>query len=347
MKKKINTLKIGSNYPPFIIAEISANHNQSLKSAIKMIDQAVKCGVSAVKIQTYTADEMTLNSSKGSFFIREKNSLWRGQKLYDLYKRGTTPRKWHKKLFEHAKKKRIILFSTPFSIDAVDFLEQFNPPIYKISSFECNDLELIARVAQTKKPIIISTGMASIKEISDSVAIAKKNGAKKIILLKCTSTYPAPFKDLNLRSINYLKKKFNCEVGFSDHSLGLTAAISSVALGATVIEKHFKINSNGLDSAFSINSVEMKKLVDECNIAKKSLGKIFLGVSVSEKNNIKYKRSLFLIKDVEKNEKITKNHIKSIRGGYGLPPKLLHYVLKKKSKKKYLAPKPLKLDMFN
>ena len=328
MKKKINTLKIGSNYPPFIIAEISANHNQSLKSAIKMIDQAVKCGVSAVKIQTYTADEMTLNSSKGSFFIREKNSLWRGQKLYDLYKRGTTPRKWHKKLFEHAKKKRIILFS--------------NPPIYKISSFECNDLELIARVAQTKKPIIISTGMASIKEISDSVAIAKKNGAKKIILLKCTSTYPAPFKDLNLRSINYLKKKFNCEVGFSDHSLGLTAAISSVALGATVIEKHFKINSNGLD-----NSVEMKKLVDECNIAKKSLGKIFLGVSVSEKNNIKYKRSLFLIKDVEKNEKITKNHIKSIRGGYGLPPKLLHYVLKKKSKKKYLAPKPLKLDMFN
>lgn len=345
--KKNNNLKIGFNYPPFIVAEISANHNQSLKLALRMIDEAAKCGVSAIKIQTYTADEMTLDSSKGSFFIKEKNSLWKGQKLYDLYKKGTTPRNWHKKLFQYAKKKGIILFSTPFSIEAVDFLEEFNPPLYKISSFECNDLELIARVAQTKKPMIISTGMASIKEIKESVATAKKNGAKEIILLKCTSTYPAPYQDLNLNSISYLKKKFNCEVGFSDHSLGLTAAISSIALGATVIEKHFKINNKGLDSDFSINSIEMKKLVKECNIAKNSLGKVFLGVSKSESSNIKYKRSLFLIKDVKKNEKITKKNIKSIRGGYGLPPKYLKFVLKKKSKKRYLAPKALKLDMLN
>ncbi len=345
--KKLNKIKIGNNYPTFIIAEISANHNQSLKSALKMIDQASKCGVSAVKIQTYTPDEMTIQSAKGSFFIKDKNSIWKGQKLYDLYKKGTTPREWHKKLFQYARKKKIILFSTPFSTSAVDFLETFKPPIYKISSFECNDFELIARVARTKKPIIISTGMASIKEISECVNVAKKNGAKKIILLKCTSTYPAPHKDLNLRSIAYLKKKFNCDVGFSDHSLGLTAPVISVACGATVIEKHFKINEKGLDSKFSINSSDMKRLVDECRIAKASLGKIFLGTSKSEKNNTKYKRSLFLVKDIKKGEKITKKHIKSIRGGYGAAPKFLNFILNKKAKKNFLSPKPFKLQMLS
>ena len=343
MPKKIN---IGLNKPVFVIAEISANHNSSLSTAKKMIVEAAKSGVSAVKIQTYTPEEMTLNSSKGGFFIKEKNSLWKGQKLFDLYKKGTTPREWHAELFETAKKNNIILFSTPFSVSAVDFLEKFNPPLYKIASFENNDYELISRVIKTRKPKIISLGMAKENEIIDIVSFAKKKKAKKIILLKCTSSYPAPFEDLNLSTIEYLRKKFNCEIGFSDHSIGIIPAITSVAYGASVIEKHFKINEKGLDSKFSINQYDFKNLVSACQIAKKSRGKIFFGISKSEKNSTKYKRSLYLIKDIQKGEKITSDHINSIRGGKGDEPKNLFKYINRIAKKKLLSPLPLNLSLF-
>ena len=300
MRSKI---KIGNKYPVFLIAEISANHNSSIENAKKLILSASKAGASAVKLQTYTPEEMTINTSKGSFFIKEKSSIWKGQKLFDLYAKGCTPREWHKELFNFAKKNNILLFSTPFSVSAIDFLEKFNPPLYKIASFENNDFELIERAAKTKKPLIISTGMASENHLHKIIRFAKKKGSKKIILLKCTSSYPAPYKDLNLISIKHMKKKFKCEIGFSDHSLGIVPAITSVALGATVIEKHFKINEKGLDSKFSIGEKEFQNLVDGCKIAKLSYGRKFLGISKSESNSVKYKRSLYLVKNVKKGEK--------------------------------------------
>lgn len=339
-------IKIGDKYPTFIIAEISANHNSSLESAKKLILSASRAGASAVKIQTYTPEEMTINTSKGSFFIKEKNSLWKGQKLFDLYAKGCTPREWHKELFNFAKKKNILLFSTPYSVGAIDFLEKFNPPLYKIASFENNDFELIERAAITKKPLIISTGMASEKHLNEVVKFAREKGSKKIILLKCTSSYPAPYKDLNLISIKYMKEKFNCEIGFSDHSLGIIPAITSVALGANVIEKHFKINEKGLDSKFSIDASAFKNLVEGCNIAKLSFGRKFLGISKSENNSVKYKRSLYLVKNIKKGEKITSDHIRSIRGGYGDDPIKLKKYIGMKAKRNFKFPLALKLKYF-
>lgn len=343
MKKK--KIKIGSKYPPFIIAEMSANHGGSLKKALKIIDMAAESGASAVKIQTYTADEMTLNSTKGGFYIKDKKNIWKGQKLYDLYKGASTPRKWHKQLFERARKRNIILFSTPFSVQSVEFLEQFDPPLYKISSFENNDLELIERVAKTKKPIIVSIGMASENEVKSIIKTIKKFSKNKIILLKCTSAYPSPFEDLNLKSINYMKKKFNCEIGLSDHSIGITAPIVSTAFGATVIEKHFKIDEKGFDAKFSLNPSQFSECVKECNNAKKSLGKVYLGPSNSEKDYIKYRRSLYLTKDIEQNELFSKKNISSIRGGKGLDPKYLKFFIGKKAIKKFKSSRPLSFKM--
>lgn len=339
-------LQIGTKYPTFIIAEISANHNSSLENAKKLILSASRAGASAVKIQTYTPEEMTINTSKGSFFINEKNSLWKGQKLFDLYAKGCTPREWHKELFNFAKKKNILLFSTPFSVSAIDFLEQFNPPLYKIASFENNDFELIEKAARTKKPLIISAGMASENHLNKVVKFAKKMGSKKIILLKCTSSYPAPYEDLNLSSINYMKKKFKCEIGFSDHSLGVVAATTSIAFGATVIEKHFKIDEKGLDAKFSIDEKDFTQLIENCRIAKKSIGKIFLGISKSENNSVKYKRSLYLTRDIKKGEKITSKYIRSIRGGYGDNPLNLKKYFGMKAKKNLKSPLALKLNFF-
>ena len=344
MKK--NKINIGINHQPFIIAEMSANHSNSLKNALKLIDKAAYSGASAVKIQTFTADEMTINSSKKSFYINDKKNLWKGQKLYKLYEKASTPRSWHKALFERAKKKNIILFSTPFSENAVDFLETFNPPLYKIASFENNDLKLIEKVAKTKKPIIISTGMASVSQIKLIIKTIRKFSNNIIILLKCTSSYPAPFQDLNLKTIEQMRKIFKCEIGLSDHSIGITAPILSIAYGATVIEKHFKIDEKGLDAKFSLNPDEFKKCVVECANAKKAIGKNYLGVASSEKNNLKYRRSLFLIKDLKKGKKFTKENISSIRGGKGLDPKFLSNFIGKISLKNLKGPRPLSFKMI-
>ncbi len=346
MKNKLNELKIGSKFDPFIIAELSANHNGSLKKFLKMITIAKKIGVSAVKIQTYTAEDMTVNSNRGSFFISEKNNLWKGQKLYDLYKKGTTPLEWHSKLFKHAKKEKILLFSTPFSVRAVNFLEKFKPKLYKISSFENNDFELLERVAATKKPIIISSGISNLKKFSESINFLKKKGAKNIIILKCTSSYPAKLNELNIRSIPFLKKKFKTEVGFSDHSIGNLAALTSISLGSTVIEKHFNIDKTGLDAKFSSTLDDMKSLVTDSKKIKKILGEKKVEITPSEKPSIKYKRSLILVKDIKKNEKFTRDHIKSLRGAYGVEPKFLKKLIGKTSRKNYISPKSIKIDMF-
>ena len=234
----MRSINIGKRYKPFIIAELSGNHNGSINNAIKSIKAAANCGVDAIKLQTYTADTMTINSKKKDFLIKNKHSLWNGYSLYDLYKKAHTPWSWHKKLFE-AKKNGLIYFSTPFDESSINFLKQFKLPLYKVSSFENTDLRLIKLLARTKKPLIISLGLASLRQISEAIKTAKNNGAKKIILLKCTSDYPASNKNINLETIKFLKKKFKCEIGFSDHTKGIGAAVAAVANGATVIEKHF------------------------------------------------------------------------------------------------------------
>ena len=295
---------IGLNQKPFIIAEMSANHNGSLKRAIEIVRKAAECGVSAIKLQTYTADTMTIKCKKKDFLISNKSIKKFGNNLYDLYKKAHTPWRWHDKIFKEAKKHGLICFSTPFDETSIKFLKKFNPPLYKIASFENTDLRLIKLLAKTKKPLIISLGMANIKEIEKSVKVARSYGCKKIILLKCTSSYPAQIKDSNLKTIPFLRKKFNCEVGLSDHTLGVSAAVAAVSLGATVIEKHFTLNNRGagVDEEFSLSPEEMKKLVVQVNEAQKSLGSIQIKASRLEKKNLKYRRSIYAVKNILKGE---------------------------------------------
>ena len=334
---KIGNRNIGKNYKPFIVAEMSGNHNQSLKKAIKIIDKAADCGVDAVKIQTYTPDTLTINSKRSDFKIEDKNSLWKNQTLYELYQKAYTPWEWHKTIFSHCKKRNLICFSSPFDSTAVDFLHKNNVPAYKIASFEINNIPLIEQIAKKKKPMIISTGLASFSEIKEVVKISKKNGCKKIILLKCTSSYPAEAKDSNIATIRDLQKKFNCEVGLSDHTKGIGVSIASISHGATFIEKHFTLDrkEGGVDSEFSMEPDEMKQLVIESNRAWLSLGKIFYGSTKSEKKSIKFRKSIYVIKKIKKNEKFTKNNIKIIRPGYSLEPKYFNEILGLKSNKNF------------
>jgi len=344
----LNNLKIGKNYKPFIIAEISGNHNGSLKNALKIVRSAAKCGVSAIKLQTYTANTMTINSKKKDFLILDKKSLWKGYSLYKLYQKAHTPWDWHKPLFNEAKKNGLLYFSTPFDHTAVDFLEKFNLPIYKVSSFENTDLRLIKRIAKTKKPLIISLGMANLKEISEAVKTARKSGCKKIILLKCTSDYPAKPEDSNLATIEYLKKKFKCEVGLSDHTLGIGTSIAAIARGATVIEKHFTYNKKlkSVDSKFSLDFKEMKKLVEESIVAWKSIGKIKFKPSKSERRNLKFRRSIYVVKDIKKGQKFNEENIKCIRPGHGIATKYFESILKKASRKNICKGTSLKWSMI-
>ncbi len=342
-------INIGDKYKPFIIAEMSGNHNGSLSNAIKIVKAAAQAGVSAIKLQTYTADTMTLNSNKKEFLINDKKSIWNGSTLYDLYKKAHTPWSWHKKIFSVAKANGLICFSTPFDDTAVKFLEKnFNPPLYKISSFENTDLRLIKIVAKTKKPMIISLGMASLQEIKNAVYTAKKNGCAKLILLKCTSDYPANPKDANLNSIEYLKKKFNCEIGLSDHTLGIGTSIAAIAKGAVVIEKHFKFSekNKSVDSLFSMTPHQMKSLVYETVNAWKSLGKIKIGVTGNEKNNLKYRRSIYVVKNIKKNELFTSKNIKCIRPGFGLKTIYFEKIINKRAKKNLIMGTPLKKSMI-
>ena len=329
---KIGEYKIGKKFPPFIIAEMSGNHNGSLETALAIVDAAAKIGVNALKLQTYTPDTMTLDISHGDFAINDKYSLWNGRSLYDLYKEAHTPWEWHEPLFDRARKLGLIVFSTPFDATAVDFLEKLETPCYKIASFENTDLPLIRKVALTGKPIIISTGMANIAELYETLSVVQKAGCKNIILLKCTSSYPAAPLNTNILTIPHMKQLFKCEVGLSDHTLGIGVSVASVALGATVIEKHFTLNreDGGVDAAFSLEPADMLKLIQESKRAWQSLGEVYYGVSNGESNSIKFRRSIYIIENLKKGDLLTNDNMKILRPGYGLPPKYFDRLIGKK-----------------
>lgn len=320
---------------PFIIAEMSGNHNHSLERALQIVDAAAESGVDALKLQTYTADTMTINKSDGEFFIEDPNSLWKGESLYSLYQKAYTPWEWHKAIFDRCKEKGIICFSTPFDFTAVDFLEELDCPIYKIASFENIDIPLIKRIAQTGKPMIVSTGMASLSELDDLVRTARENGCQDLTLLKCTSSYPATPEGTNLLTIPHMKKLFKCHVGLSDHTLGIGAAVASVALGATVIEKHFTLSraDGGVDAAFSLEPAEMAQLVRECNTAYEAFGEVSYEVQEQEKKSVVFRRSLYIVEDMKAGEVLTEKNMRSIRPGLGLSPKYYEDLLGKKIRK--------------
>lgn len=331
---------------PFFIAEISANHNGKYELAKKLIKCAKDNGADAVKLQTYTADTMTLKSNKKYFKI--KSGLWKGYTLWDLYDKAHTPIEWHQKLFEYAKSIGIKIFSTPFDISAVDLLEKLKCPIYKIASFEMTDLNLIKRVAQTKKPMIISTGMADLDEINETVKLAKKSGAKDITLLYCVSNYPSSIEDFNLENIKVLKKKFKCKIGFSDHSLDNRIAIVAVAKGAEVIEKHIALDNQrkGFDIEFSLKGKEIKKYIDDLKIAKKLSEKKSFFRNKSENKSKIFRRSIFVTQNIKKGEKFSPQNIKVIRPGHGVAPKYFQKLIKLKSPENLEAKEPLKKSVL-
>jgi pseudaminic acid synthase len=327
----ISNKKIGAGQPPFIIAEMSGNHNQSLERALEIVEAAAKTGAHALKIQTYTPDTMTIDLDEREFHISDTNSLWSGTSLYKLYGQAYTPWEWHKPIFDRARELGIIVFSTPFDNTAVNLLESLDAPCYKIASFENTDLPLIRRVAATGKPMIISTGMASLAELDDTVSAARKAGCKDLILLKCTSTYPATAGNTNILTIPHMRKLFNCEVGLSDHTMGVGVSVASVALGATVIEKHFTLNraDGGVDSTFSMEPAEMAQLVTETERAWQALGQVSYGATEAEKKSLVFRRSLYLVKDLKAGDVLTTENVRAIRPGLGLSTKYLDIVLGK------------------
>jgi N-acetylneuraminate synthase len=343
---RIGNKLVGKNHPPFIIAEMSGNHNQSLERALEIVDAAAKAGAHALKIQTYTADTMTLNLNHGEFFIEDKNSLWKGKSLYELYQEAYTPWEWHGPIFERCKSHGMIFLSTPFDSTAVDFLETFDPPVYKIASFENTDIPLIKKVAQTGKPMIISTGMASIAELDLTVQTARENGCKDLILLKCTSSYPSTPENTNILTIPHLRELFDLEVGLSDHTMGVGAACASVALGATVVEKHFTLSraDGGVDSAFSLEPHEMNLLVTETKRAWEALGKISYGVTEIEKKSLVFRRSIYIAEDVKEGDILNEKNLRCIRPGLGLPPKYYDMLLGKKIKSSLKKGTPMKME---
>ena len=321
--------EIGLASAPFVIAEMSGNHNQSLERALEIVEAAARSGAHALKIQTYTPDTMTLDLDEGEFVISDPKSLWNGRSLYDLYSEAHTPWEWHAPIFERARALGIIPFSTPFDDTAVDFLEGLDVPCYKIASFENTDLPLIRRVAATGKPMIISTGMASISELDETVQAARDAGCRDLVLLKCTSTYPATPENTNVRTIPHLRDLFGGEVGLSDHTMGIGAAVASVALGATVIEKHFTLSraDGGVDSTFSLEPAEMGALVVETRRAWEALGRITYGATGAEEKSRMFRRSLYVTRDVKAGEVLNSESVRAIRPGLGLPPKYLDRVI--------------------
>mgnify|MGYP000614989757 CR=1 FL=1 len=320
----------------FIIAELSANHGHNIDNALATVRAVKECGADAIKIQTYTADTITLNCDNELFKIKQ-GTIWDGTTLHKLYEEAYTPWEWHKELFDYARSLDIDIFSTPFDKSAVDFLEQFNPSAYKIASFEITDYELVRYVASKQKPIIISTGIATIEEILDVVNICKKEGNENIVLLKCTSQYPAPLEEANLKTISNMKETFGVEVGFSDHTLGVTAPIVAVTLGAKVIEKHFILDKSigGADCEFSLDKKEFKLLVDVIRDTEKLLGVVNYSLDEKKQKQRRFSRSLYVSKDIKKGEKFTLENVKSVRPGYGLHPKYLNDVLGKVALKDY------------
>jgi len=330
----IGNYNIGPNSPPFIIAELSGNHGQELSTAIAMIQAAAKAGAHAIKLQTYTADSMTLDVESEGFLITEESSLWKGEKLHSLYQKAATPYEWHKKLFTVARDLGLEAFSSPFDEDAVDFLETLNVPCYKIASFEITDLPLISKAAAKGKPLIISTGMATVNEISEAISTAESSGCSELILLKCTSTYPAAAANSNLNTIPDMRDKFDRPIGLSDHSLGIGVAIASVALGAVVIEKHFVLDrtAGGVDAEFSLEPHELNSLVVESERAWHGLGSVTYGATKAEVDSKQYRRSIYAKKDINPGELFSTDNVQIIRPAFGLAPKHWNEVIGQSAK---------------
>jgi len=344
----ISKHRVNRTSAPFVIAEMSGNHNQSLERALEIVEAAANTGAHALKIQTYTPDTMTLDLDEREFHINDPQSLWAGTSLYKLYGQAYTPWEWHEAIFKRAKALGIIAFSTPFDATSVDFLESLDVPCYKIASFENTDLPLIRKVAATGKPMIISTGMASIAELDDTVRAARQAGCKDLVLLKCTSTYPATADNTNILTIPHMRELFGCEVGLSDHTMGIGVSVASVALGATVIEKHFTLSraDGGVDSSFSMEPAEMNQLVVETERAWQALGQVSYGATTAEEKSIVYRRSLYVVKDLEAGESLTADNVRAIRPGLGLPTKYLYQVLGKTAKYSVARGTALSWDMI-
>lgn len=347
IKIKRDVRKIGTGHPVFIIAEMSANHGHDIKKAYKIIDAAVDAGVDAIKLQTYTPDTITLNSDKKYFQVKV-NDAWKGQTLYSLYGKAYTPWEWQPKLKKYAESKGLICFSSPFDATAVDFLEKMNVPLYKVASFEVVDIPLLKKIGQTKKPVIISRGMSSLSELKLAVKTLKKYGCPSIAILHCISSYPAKYQEMNLKTIPDLAKKFKTAVGISDHSPGITVPITSIALGASIIEKHLTLSrkNGGPDTAFSLEPHEFKDLVSSVRNGEMALGKVFYGPGVKESENIVFRKSLFVVKDIKKGEKLTPQNIRSIRPGHGLEPKYFDKIIGKKAKVEIEKGTPLTRELI-
>lgn len=345
---KIKDRIIGAGHPPFIIAEMSGNHNQSLDKALSIIDAAADAGAHAVKLQTYTADTLTIDVSHGEFFISDKNSLWEGRNLYNLYQEAYTPWEWHKALFDRARERGIICFSTPFDETAVDFLNELEMPVYKVASFENNHIPLLKKIASTGKPVIMSTGISTLADIELAVTTLLDNGCKDLVLLKCTSTYPASPENTNISTIPHMAQLFDCHAGLSDHTLGVGTAVASIALGARVIEKHFTLNRSegGVDSAFSMEPAEFKTLVEETERAFLSLGKVTYGIMKEELKSLTFKRSIYVVEDMEEGEMFTERNIRIIRPGLGMYPKYYEHMLGKKINKSVKKGTALTFDLI-
>jgi pseudaminic acid synthase len=334
--------------PPVIIAELSGNHNGSLESALQLVDQAAAAGAQAVKLQTYTADTMTLDLNHGTFYLNDQSSLWHGESLYSLYSRACTPWDWHAPLFDRARRHDLIAFSSVFDRTSVEFLESFDVPAYKIASFENTDLALIRLAAETGKLLIISTGMASLDELDEAVQAARDGGCRDLVLLKCTSSYPADPAESNLRTIPFLRDRYGCEVGLSDHTLGIGAAIASVAFGAVAIEKHmaFSGDDNGIDAAFSLAPVAVAQLVKETRAAAVAVGNVHFGPSDAERKEIGYRRSLYITEDLRSGDVLSAENVRSIRPGGGLPPKYFDQVLGRSLARDVRRGTPLSWDLM-
>lgn len=345
----INGRWIGPEHRPLVIAEMSGNHNQSLERALAIVDAAAAAGAHALKIQTYTADTMTLDIAEREFFISDDDSLWKGKSLYQLYEQAHTPWEWHKPIFDRANALGMLAFSTPFDETAVDFLESMNVPCYKIASFENTDIPLIRKVASTGKPMIISTGMASIAELAETVSTARNAGCHDLILLKCTSTYPASPIHSNLRTLPHLRELFACEVGLSDHTMGIGAAIAAVALGATVIEKHFTLAraEGGVDAAFSLEPDELHSLSIETERAWHAIGQVNYGATRAEESSKAFRRSIYASADIAAGEPLSGKNIRIIRPGYGLAPKHMEACLGKKAQRPIKKGTPISWDLLS
>jgi len=339
---RIGSRQVGSGKPIYVVAELSANHNQDFKEAVRLIQAAKDAGADAVKLQTYTPDTLTIKSDKEYFRIKG-GTLWDGRTLYDLYDKAYTPWEWQPKLKSIANELGLDLFSTAFDSSAVDFLEQMGVPVHKVASPEIVDIILIERMARTRKPLIISTGMATLEEINEAVAAAQRAGASEIALLKCTSAYPAPPEEMNLRTIPDLAATFGVPVGLSDHSLGIAVPVAAVVLGACIVEKHFTLSRSipGPDSAFSLEPYEFKEMVQAIRTAEKALGKVHYGVSEQEAKSRAFRRSLFVVEDVKAGQMFTEKNVRSIRPGHGLPPKYLKNILGKRATRNIARGTPL------